>query len=232
MSTPSPPVLLPEDSTNFPLATNSTIQFFWNSPTSDGGSPILAYKLYCSTPSITINTDSNVYTTTQGGLTNGTEYQFQIQASNANGLGDPAYFMSVEPGLVPSSPSTIGISMFASTSALVQWTPPTNNGGASVKWYVVTLQSDNPADPIIALGANGYDRSRVVDNLNSNSYYNFLVQSVNDPGYSPEFYTGTTNNIVQNGLVFDFQPATYISGNTMTDSSSNRYVFQLDYCYV
>jgi hypothetical protein len=138
--------------------------------------------------------------------------------------------MSVEPGLGPGSPSTIGVSMINPTAALVQWTPPTNNGGADVKWYVITSQSTESTDPVISLGANGYDRSRVVDNLNSNSYYNFLVQSVNDPGYSSYTnFTSTTNNIVQNGLVFDFQPATYKSsdGQYIYDSSSNRYRFDL-----
>ena len=221
MSTPSPPILLPEDSTMFPLATNSTIQFFWNSPLNDGGSPILGYQLYCPTPSITINTDSNTYTIIQSGLTNGTEYQFQIQASNANGLGSPSYFMSVQPGFESGPPSTMAASMISPTSALVQWTPTLNNGEATVKWYVITSESTNPADPVIALGANGYDRTRTVDTLNSNSIYSFLVQSVNDPGYSPfTTFTNTTDTISQIGLIFDFQPANFSNG-TIPDSSSN-----------
>jgi hypothetical protein len=50
---------------------------------------------------------------------------------------------------------------------------------------LVTSESSNPADPVLRKNTYSYLSNLVITGLNSNSQYRFLVQAVNDPGYSP-----------------------------------------------
>lgn len=85
--------------TNGIASDDDTIQVNWNalSEPDDGYSTILTYKLIWNAgnvdgsnnpvdPTITL-TNSNVLTYTVTGLTAGTEYLFQVQASNIYGFG-------------------------------------------------------------------------------------------------------------------------------------------------
>lgn len=135
-------------------------------------------------------------------LTNGTDYIIEIAANNSIGRGPLARYRTVQPGNKPSIPQSIIVTNPTSTSAIVSWTEPLDDGGATIKWYVITPYSSDPADPFTAYdssasimdasyghygkrSANGTDRSVVFSGLTEGNTYTFGVSAVNDPGYSP-----------------------------------------------
>lgn len=178
-----------------PLSSNQTLEFAWDPPTSDGGSPVLGYRLQLNaeTP---IDVGLVIYYAVTG-LTNGTNYLASIEAYNAIGTGPKAFFRSFQPGsATPAAPSSCTVvSGATSNAAVVSWTPPVTTPDATIFWYVIEGISNNPADPVIRRTANGLTQTSLyIDNLNVSSAYTFNVYAVNCPGYSPPLSTTLSRN--------------------------------------
>ena len=90
----------------------------WTAPASDGGSDITSYDLRYIDADAADKADGNwtvepsVWTTGAGalestlsGLTNGTSYDVQVRAVNANGNGSWSATVSAKPATVPTAPS-------------------------------------------------------------------------------------------------------------------------------
>ena len=105
-----------------------------------------------------------------------------IISTIATSTSDPANYITVEPGFLPGIPpfSTIRLSP---TSAQVNFSQPSSNGDADVNWFVITTQSSG-VDVIPKKSAQGYKTSKIISGLVPENTYQFLVQAVNDPGYS------------------------------------------------
>ena len=79
---------------------NAQVFLSWVAPASNGGSPIIGYKIYLG-----LTSNSEVYLTTLGivlsytttGLTNGQIYYFKVSALNANGEGGSSWEASATP---------------------------------------------------------------------------------------------------------------------------------------
>jgi hypothetical protein len=88
------------------------------------------------------------------GLTNGTQYRFQVRAVNTVGAGAFSNLSNnVRPATAPGRPvignASSGVSgggLVTLHAATARWAPPTDNGGAVVTGYVVTA---------LKLGTNG-----------------------------------------------------------------------------
>jgi len=156
-------------------------------PASDGGSPILYYTLACASISLSIQIPAPATTRTVSGLTNGTEHQFTITATNANGTGPAATFLSVQPGVLPFGPSLATLSSLNASTAIVTWNLSTiANEGAS-KWFVVTVLPSTASMSSYEKSAYIYERARTFQIPSTNISYRFLVQAINDTGYCPPF---------------------------------------------
>jgi len=202
-----------------PAMEDSRGTFFWGTPPSDGGSPILSYTLSCAAASISNTYGPTVFSATITGLTNGTEYLFTVYATNADGDGPPTSFRSVQPGFRPGPPRNVAVTSNSSTTATVTWDAPTSDGGATVKWYVIIGVSNNPADPTVKLSAEGTDRLRYITDLNAASNYTYTVFAVNDPGYS----SGVSRTIVQSGLRIWLDATAYSGSGTWYDQTTNHF---------
>jgi hypothetical protein len=118
----------------------------WTAP-NDGGAPITSYNLQYSTiptgswltptpSSVTAPTTSYTFT----GLTNGTQYYFQVQAVNMNGPGpysSQTASSTAIPSITPQAPSPITTTTITSSSITLSWTAPTNTGGNSITGYLI-----------------------------------------------------------------------------------------------
>jgi titin len=187
-----------------PIASDESLQIYWSAPLNDGGDDIISYTYFINMDyNVPYNISlppSNSYIITS--LTNGTEYTIEIAASNSVGRGPLARYRTVQPGNKPLIPESISVTYPTSTSAEISWTAPTDDGGATIKWYVITPYSSDPADPFTAYdssasildasyghygkrSANGTDSSIVFKGLTEGNTYTFGVSAVNDPGYSP-----------------------------------------------
>jgi len=185
MSAPSPPQLDSQTTGNIrPYIYSTSNVYTWDVPTT--GVPVSYTLTVTPNPGgspYTIPGSEKSYTVT--GLTNGVDYSAYITATSNSQTSAANYFRTVQPGLLPGPPSTFSATFLTSTTAQVNFTPALSNGGADIKWIVITSQSSSLADPVIRADTFPYLSSIIISGLNSNSQYSFLVQTVNDPGYSP-----------------------------------------------
>lgn len=110
-------------------------------PESDGGSPIISYRLSIDggqTWRYFPFTDIAplVYRTTVTGLTYGVTYDVRVRAFNARGDGTVSNSRLVTPVTVPAAPSNV-VATGNGAAVTLTFTPPTSDGGSSVTGYEV-----------------------------------------------------------------------------------------------
>src|SRR5205807_1012092 len=104
---PPPPPTTPPSAPQNLAATggNAQVTLTWQAPASDGGSPIANYKIYRGTTSgseTLVATIGNQLSYSDGGLTNGVTYYYQVSAVNNVGEGP----RSNEASATPTAPAT------------------------------------------------------------------------------------------------------------------------------
>ena len=146
-TTPAPPLaptnLTPVDSTS------SSVAWTWTAPPS-GLLPILNYTIDYSLPSpvnFTTAGFSNGTSFNVTGLDVYTTYVFQVAASNSDGMGPFSTHVafrtnSLNPTVVNSTSLSAPIPTPTSSSSItIDWTAPTNDGGAQVLHYVLQVSN-------------------------------------------------------------------------------------------
>lgn len=156
---------------------NQEVTVNWLAPVSNGGSPIIGYRIIATPGAITVNV-GDVSTAVVTGLTNGTAYTFTVQARNEVGLGTPSAASNpVTPATVPDAPTAV-VATAGNASATVSWTAPTNSGGSVITGYTVTSNPDN-------LTATTTGATTVtVTGLTNGTAYTFTVVATNARGDS------------------------------------------------
>jgi hypothetical protein len=96
----------------------------------------------------------------------------------------------------------------------MSWTPPTLDGGADIKWYVIKVLNTSDGTIVVTYSQYGSDRSRYISGI-SIANYNYSVQAVNDPGYSPPYYLLASTSI-------NFVASSYIGSGPWYSSSINN----------
>ncbi len=178
MSTPTEPQIRLR-----PKATSGTLEFWWQPPVSDGGSAITGYTI--EIPSVYVDTTgpaARYYKIT--GLTDGVTYSAQLNAINANGAGQLAYFRSVQPGNLPGPTQTQSFTRNGNGDATFEWTAPASDGGATIGWNVVSCYPLDASGAVIRRNVLGPETSLRIPDLSANTTYTALVRARNDPGYS------------------------------------------------
>jgi hypothetical protein len=182
-----------------PRATPTNLEYSWNPPASDGGSPITGYFLELSgDPGFSgiAYSDApgpNTFYYKVPGLTNAITYYTRLAASNDGGAtyGPYAYFRPFQPGSKPGPPGSATATAVGASSALIEWTAGTTPD-ATIFWYAIISQSSNQADPVKRVTANGLTQSNYfITDLNPSSTYTFKVYSVNCPGWSAPTITNS-----------------------------------------
>ena len=114
----------------------------WEAPDSDNGAPVLSYRLrwnladasdFAAEDMHVVSGDARAHTVTA--LENGQEYQIEITAGNAAGLGKPAVTQGT-PRTVPGLPRDVAVAPY-NQELHVTWQAPAENGGAEVSGYSV-----------------------------------------------------------------------------------------------
>lgn len=179
-----------------PKATDSTLEFWWSPPVSDGGSPIQIYILTDGTNTITTSETYYKYT----GLTNKTPYSFSVAASNLTEVGEYASFRTVEPGLRADPPQFLQGTSLTSTTALLTWINPNFDGNTPniyrnvIKAYSVdsNYNINNPSTILFQQFygiEDGNAFSTIVSVPSSINGHVLSIQGVNDPGFALQTFT-------------------------------------------
>ena len=170
-----------------PNSGNTQVALSWTAPTDNGGSAITGYTVQhkVSTdpwPGISIGI-INVTSATITGLTNGVQYDFRINATNAAGTGVSSGVISATPSSVAGSPTGLTATP-GNTQVSLSWTTPTDNGGSAITDY--TIQYSANAGTSWSTFADGTvtGTTAIVTNLTNGDTYQFRVSAVNDAGTS------------------------------------------------
>ena len=151
---------------------------------------------------------------TISGLTNGNTYSVSVQASNRNGTSASSAAVNVIPLSVPDSPTAVTASIATSTSALVAFTAPANNGGSAITSFTVTS---------FPHGRTGTGTSSPVQvtGLTSGSPETFTVTATNAIGISD---SSTASNVViptdVYNVTFDSQGGSSVSSGTFVSGGT------------
>ena len=160
----------------------------WTAPTSTGSGPITGYTVRASqdtTKSCTWTTGALSCAVT--GLTNGTSYTFTVRATNGAGTGAAsAVSNAVFPAGVPTAPGGVTAVQTSgggtSPSVKIDWTAPSNNGGATITSFTAT---SNPAGGTCTVFGAGATTCTISTGLSYGTAYTFTVTATNSAGASP-----------------------------------------------
>ena len=145
-------------------------------PPSDGGSPILSFKVTASTGGLFATGTSSPIVVT--GLTNGVLYFFTVTATNDAGEGPAsALSNSVVPVGLPGAPTNVSANP-GDRQAAVLFTPPASDGGSAVIFYTATASPG----PRTAVGGGS---PIIVPGLINGTLYTFTVTTTTTVGTGP-----------------------------------------------
>jgi hypothetical protein len=186
---------------------NQQILVTWAAPVDTGGLPILSYNLqYSSTSSTgpwlptipdTFSASTRSYRFT--GLTNGTQYYFQVRANNSNGLGSYSAQTSnstATPSITPQSPSSFTATAIMASSIALSWSAPTglaNTGGNSAIGYLIywsEFSSTGTSIPPIysydtTTGSTPPATTYTITGLTHTTLYEIQISSISCSGVGP-----------------------------------------------
>jgi fibronectin type 3 domain-containing protein len=167
---------------------NGNVSLIWYSPTSDGNSTLLGYKLYRGTSSggevlLTFVNSSMNYL--DMAVTNGQPYFYKVSAFNSVGEGPLSSEVSATPmavATVPGAPTDL-YAFRGDSSMSLEWDAPVSNGGSAIIGYnIYRGNASGDLDLLISVGnVNIYADLGLV---NGQTYY-YAVSAVNAVGEGP-----------------------------------------------
>ena len=178
-------ILPPQPPTSLSAVQSDTSVAISFTPGSDNGSAITNYEYAISTNGgvsygswtafSPVDTTSPV---TISGLSRGTAYYVKLRGVNAAGSGDgssPVSFTTLD---FPNAPTGLSVSSTTTTTAVISFTAPSNNGGTAITNYEYSTNNStwtalSPADALTPVTISG---------LSSNTSYTLYLRAVNSVG--------------------------------------------------
>ena len=157
----------------------------WSLPASNGGSPILDYKIeFSSNAGATWNEITHVASASRSfnvtGLLRGKAYLFRVAAINEIGVGASTAAVSATTLLAPATAPQAFTSTSGTNAAQFSWQSPADNGGASVTAYRVEYSKDGLT--WVTLAAKSTSASFKLSGLTPGSTYQVRVAAITRAG--------------------------------------------------
>ena len=174
---------------------NGKVTVSWTAPASNGGSAIIFYSITPYHGTIALPARTFWATTTSAvmpALTNGTAYNFKVQARNAAGAGPMSVASNVAiPRTVPGAPTGVTASP-GNGHATVSWTAPTATGGAAITGYTITPYIGTVAQTALPYSSKATTQTITATNATT---YTFKVTAKNPAGNSQPSVASTAIKI-------------------------------------
>src|SRR5213595_937564 len=188
-SAPPPPSTPPSAPTNLVSTVgNAQVGLTWQAPASNGGSPITNYKIYRGTTSggeTLVATIGNQLSYSDGGLTNGVTYYYQVSAVNNVGEGpksNEASATPTAPATPPGAPQGL-VATAGDATVTLTWSAPNSNGGSPITNYRIYRGTSSNGETLLATIGNvlTYSDTSVTNGV---TYY-YQVSAMNGAGEGP-----------------------------------------------
>jgi surface protein len=168
-------------------AGSSQVSLSWTAPSDNGGALITDYAIQYSSNGggtwipFTDEVSSSASAAVTG-LSNGTEYTFQVAAINAAGTGSYTQTaVGITPITSPDAPTSVtGTSGDGQVS--LSWTAPASNGGSAITDYVVQYQLASGGAWTTFSDGTSTSTGATVTGLTNGTAYVFQVAAVNGAG--------------------------------------------------
>ena len=154
---------------------------------------ISSYTLLCSSinntlaSTIILGIGASSFYAKVTNLTNSVDYTFQLAANNQYGTSPYVNFQPGQPGIIPGGPSNVTASTFNNnlSTATISWSFTQNPNEGINKYFVLNGIPSTSTASISSFAIGLYpNQSSVTLGYLSTMIYTFLVQSINDSGYS------------------------------------------------
>jgi hypothetical protein len=202
------------------LVTPFSLTLSWLIPLSNGGAAITDYKVEVSSNSGTTwtsipHTASNSLSFNVTSLNRATSYRFRVSAINSFGAGALSNVLTVSTlADVPAVPGAVTVSNVTSSSAVLAWTVPANNGGSALTDYKVETSRDgvtwtavpHTASTLLGLTLSGLARG---------TQYQVRVSAINAIGASRTYSTATLTTLTTAASVPRFVTATLVTSSSL-----------------
>lgn len=188
---PSPPTSLTAT-----VYSGTQINLSWNPPPNNGGPPVTGYKIQYSLDSGNFaNLVSNSGTAVTGyshtGLSTGHTYTYKVFAINSIGTSNSSNTASAVPTQVlsaPYAPTGLTTNSASSTSIVLSWTVPQNNGGLQITGYKIEAKIGSGAYTVLVANTGSSSTSYLNKGLITGSTYTYRVSAINSIGTSVPSY--------------------------------------------
>ena len=212
---------------SIPLASLSTLEFWWQAPRIDGNAPIVSYSLLCSSISYSTIIGPSSFYAMVSPLINGNDYEFQLAATNTAGTSSYVPFKSSQPGILAAGVTSISVTEETNTMVNVAWSINNNLNESIIRSFVITGTPSDLSISSVRLAAYPNQRNIIVDNISYSMPYTFYAQAVNDAGWS---YPNVSSIITTSpppppvpDPLMDLNALSYSGSGTWYDDTENGY---------
>ena len=170
------------------------IDLSWSAPSDDGGASISGYRIEVSTDGsswsdLVANTGSSSTSYNHTGLTANSTRHYRVSAINSVGTGPASNTDSATTEAAsaakPGAPTGLTATADGQTEIDLAWTPPSDDGGASISGYRIEVSEDNSAWSDLVADTNSTATSYSHTGLNAGSTRYYRVSAINSEGTGP-----------------------------------------------
>ena len=161
----------------------------WSKPDDAGSSKITGYEVTADPSDKGCETKASKTSCTVTGLTNGTEYVFEVVAKNASGSSEPVRSYAVTPG-ASQTPTPPRVVASPKNNALeIRWSPSKSAGSSKITAYrIVAMPGGKDCEVKAVAGKKSY--SCTISGLTNGDEYMLNSYAKNSEGWSAKGVSG------------------------------------------